>query len=696
MEELKTKAADFQDFTRYDPKKITMQDAWPKSLQNLTELLENALSAAADSEYKPVLVYQAPMMGHVGLWDVKGIADLIGIWPMRNGKVKVRIFEIKSSWKEQTAHRIQVAIYVLLLSDAWGDLGSNVDFEGGVINKESDLEDLNPERLPEFRLKTLIQDVRRLLSATGELYRIHQRPLKEVDYQLSRRCDNCGYNECCVVRAVENESVALLNLTRGEQKALGQQGIFRLEDLARLKAVPKQDDLRPYNFRDVTALDPEKVAKLSVDPVVGAKLDKLIQRAQFMLFGIRPGSPHVNRVRSMPWLTGSGYGTLPEDSPREGTDTGLLFRPDGMIRVYFHIQWDYLLNIISMISARVACTRYRGESKSLSRIVSSLPKEHKECIAEERNLLEAFFIELIKVINELAGEVGSPDEAPIHLYFYTRQERDHLMDAVRRHSSLNTAHAVQDLLGLRQAIDQPMFSVLQDEVLLRKAVGFHSTGLLPLLKQCNLYDNYQWTTKRKDGSLLDLRRVFYDGFFNFELPYTRNSDGSMSFLLGLGDARRKEGYYPARARFGNQIPIEYLWAAKGQLDSNNVHRLEKVMFDRRMWSDYPAKTRRISDEDLSALGMKLCLALEQVERSLTIRNRRLGKKPIAIPKIPEFTLGHATLEKSCREFLDLEYFARRQELYQHYALLPSQRVITGTLGDFRMSRRGGNGAGFLG
>lgn len=677
VEELKTKATDYQDFTRYDPKINKWEYAWPKSLQNLRELLENAFSTKAGAEYKPVLVYQAPMRGHIGMWDVKGIADLIGIWPIRNGKVRIRIFEIKSSWKEQTAHRIQVAIYVLLLTEALGDLEDRVVFEGGVINKESDLEDLKPERLPEFRLETLIQDVQRLLSASGELYRIHQKPLKEVDYQLSRRCDNCGYNECCVVRAVENESVALLNLTRGEQKALRQHGIFKLEDLARLKAAPKPDDLRPYNFKEVTALEPKKVVQLSADPVVGAKLDRLIQRAQFMLFGIRPSSPLVNRVRSMPWLTGSGYGTLPEDSPREGADTGLLFRPDGMIRVYFHIQWDYLLNIISMISARVSCTRCRGESKSLSRIVASLPKEQKECVAEERKLLEAFFMDVIKAINDMAAEVGSPDEAPIHLYFYTRQERDHLMDAVRRHSSLNTAHAVQDLLGLRQAIDQLMFSILQDEVLLRKAVGFHSTGLLPILKQCNLYNNYQWATKREDGSLLDLRRVFYDGFFNFELPYTRNSDGSMSFLLGLEDVRRKEGYYPARARFGNQIPIEYLWAAKGRLDSSQVHRLEKVMVEKRMWSDYPTKTRRISDEDLTALGMKLCLALEQVERSITIRNRRLGKKPIAIPKIPEFTLGHATLERSCREFLDLEYFARRQELYQHYALLPSQRVTTG-------------------
>ena len=101
-------------------------------------------------------------------------------------------------------------------------------------------------------------------------------------------------------------------------------------------------------------------------------------------------------------------------------------------------------------------------------------------------MLEAVFSELTKAIQHVALEVGSPDEAPIHLYFYTRQERDQLMAAVRRHSSLMTARAVQDLLGLRQAIDQPMFSIFQDEVVLRKAVGYHSTGLLPVLKQCKL------------------------------------------------------------------------------------------------------------------------------------------------------------------------------------------------------------------
>ena len=677
VETLKAKAASYEDLNRIDPKKMEWERSWVESLEVLRQLILQALSAPPDAPYKPALVYQAPMMGRIGMWQINGIADLIGIWPCRDGKVKVRIFEVKSSWKEQTAHRVQVATYVLLLTAGLGDLASKVEFEGCVINKESDLEKANPENLPPFRLDPLIQDVQRLLGENGELFRIHKTPLSEVAYQLSWRCDNCGFNECCIVRAVEKESVALLNLSRGEQKALSQHGILRLDDLARLKPVPKPDDQKPYNFKEIPASDPKKIQALSADPVIGSKLDKLIQRAQFMLYRIQPNSPFANRVRAMPWLTGTGYGTLPEDSPQPGVDTALSFRPEGMIRVYFHVEWDYMQDIVSMISARVSCTRYRGQPITTSKIVSRLPESREECIAEERSMLEAFFADVTQAIRDVAGEVGSPDEAPIHLYFYTRRERDQLMDAVRRHSPLMTARAVQDLLGLRQAIDQPMFSIIQDEIMLRKAVGTHSTGLLPILNQSGFFDNKQWTVNRKDGSQLNLRLVFRDGFFNFEMPYTRNPDGSMSFMLELGDPRQREGYYPARARFGNQLPIEYIWAAKGRLDSGKEKGFAKVMVEKRTWCDYPHNTRRISDEDLTLLGSQLCMALEHIERSLNIRNRRLGKKPIPIPQIPQFTLGRATLERSCREFLDLEYFARRQELYQHYALLPSQRVATG-------------------
>ena len=88
------------------------------------------------------------------------------------------------------------------------------------------------------------------------------------------------------------------------------------------------------------------------------------------------------------------------------------------------------------------------------------------------------------------------------------------MEAVRRQPTLMSAMAIRDLLGLRQAIDQPMFSIIQDEVLHRKALKYHSSGLLPILEQSGFFDNKNWTAKRQDGSTVDLRLVFRDGLFN--------------------------------------------------------------------------------------------------------------------------------------------------------------------------------------
>ena len=672
--QLKEKAADYLDFTRYDPHQYDWKKA-RDSLNKLRNVIESQVSAGEKVDERPVLLYQVPMSGLIGIWNVKGIADLIAVWPCKDGKVKVRIFELKSSWKEQTAHRIQVAIYILLLSQELGNLSSKVELEGGVINRETDLQNLEAASLPKFKLSPLIQDVERLLARNGELNRIHQTPLEKVEYQLCRRCDNCGFNECCIVCAVENESIALLNLSRGEQKALRHLGIERLEDLAKLKVVVDANNLRPYDFRTIPVKDAKKVHEISTDPVVGSKLDWLVERAQYMLGGIRPSSPYSSRSRWMPWLTGSGYGSLPEDSPVAGADSALLYSPDGMIRVYIFVEWDYMLDVISLISARISCTRYKGEPLSVSRVIDRLPDEHSDCLDEEKKLMEKFFQDLTQAITKVANEVGSPDEAPIHLYFFSRQERDVLMKSVCRQPSLMSARAVRDLLGLRQAIDQPMFSILQDEVQHRKALKFHSSGLLPILEQASFFDRKQWTAKRKDGSLVDLSLVFRDGFFNYSLPYHRNPDDSISFL---GDEyRQKDGYYPARARFGDQLPIEYLWGAKGRLENYVEKGHAKILLEKRKWCDYTQKSRRIADEELTLMGQKICMALEHIERSLSIRNRRLGKKPIPIPTISEFSLGTATLERSCREFLDLEYFSKRQEMYQHYAMLPYQRVASG-------------------
>ncbi len=676
VEELKGKASVYFDFTGYDPKHLRhWEQPVRKSMVELLNVIQAQFSTKKTSENTPVLLYQVPMCGNIGVWFVRGIADLIAIWPIEDGKLRIRIFELKSSWQEQTAHRIQVAIYVLLLTQQLGELASKVELEGGVIHRQTNIDKLDPKSLPTFKLGPLIQDVERLLSKNGELNRIRNKPLEEAEYQLSWRCDNCGYNECCITNAVEKESLALLNLSRGEQNSLAQHGIKRLEDLAKLKVVLDTTNLRPYEFKTIPARDEwaQKVQELSTDPIVGAKIDWLVERAQYMLGGIRPNSPNANKNRWMPWLVGTGYGSLPEDSPVAGADMALLYSPNSLIRIYIFVEWDYMLQVISMVSARVSCTRFKGEPLSVSHVIGKLSDDRNECLDEENRLMEEFFRDLTGAITKVANEIGSPDQAPIHLYFFSHQERDALMKAVCR-SSLIGAKAVRDLLGLRQAIDQPMFSIIQDEIRNRKALRYHSPGLLPILEQATCFKHQDWQAKRKDGTTADLYRVFQQGFFSYTLPFKRNPDESIVFLHEFG--AKNDGFYPAKARFGDQLPIEYFWGVKNRLESYQKEGSDNASFEKCKWCDH-TRTRRITEEELNLMGSKICLALECIERSLIIRNRYLGKKPIEVPKISEFTLGAATLEKSCREFLDLEYFSKRQEMFQHYALLPYQRVASG-------------------
>ncbi|HLN89273.1 MAG TPA: hypothetical protein VK253_04340, partial [Candidatus Binatia bacterium] len=85
--ELKEKAADYQNFENRED-----------SCEKLRQLIEAQISSGERADSKPILLYQVPMNGQIGVWKIKGIADLIAIWPLKDGKAKVRIFELKSSW----------------------------------------------------------------------------------------------------------------------------------------------------------------------------------------------------------------------------------------------------------------------------------------------------------------------------------------------------------------------------------------------------------------------------------------------------------------------------------------------------------------------------------------------------------------------------------------------------------------------
>ena len=78
---------------------MTLTSMWKTriaSFNNLRELIEAQISCGEKDDCKPVLLYQVPMKGQIGVWKIKGIADLIAIWPLRKTE-KLRLEFLSSN-----------------------------------------------------------------------------------------------------------------------------------------------------------------------------------------------------------------------------------------------------------------------------------------------------------------------------------------------------------------------------------------------------------------------------------------------------------------------------------------------------------------------------------------------------------------------------------------------------------------------
>jgi len=665
--------------------------AFQATREGFADAIEEVQALEPDAD--PVLLYEAPLCGFIQRWPIGGRADVVVLWPSEDGTLNVHVLEIKASWKRKSYHQIQATIYVILLKDLLDTLEIDHEIAAGIIHRETDEEEIDPGNLPSFDLQTRMQDVRRLLAEDGKISRILEQDVEDVKYQLNAKCNNCIFNESCFTRAVEEKKTALLGLSIGEQRALERHGVETIDEVARLKEPPENPVPWEYENLEPREETRELVNELLNEPAIGRKLDKIIQRAQAMLGEVERDPEFGREEPYAPAYIGAGNGTLPDDDPPDWDS--IAYESGQMIRVYLHVEWDYMRDRLAMLSARIDCTNFTGNALSFSEITDGLPTDPEESKEVEKDLLERFFERLLTGIQEVARSTGNSEEAPIHLYVFSQLERDRLMDAIRRHPEFVGAdesgdpHPIRDLLGLRAAIDQSMVSIVQDDIEDRFSLKYPSTGILPALSQ--FYDNdgggwwdsfSEWRVKRKDGTEINLWQVFYYNLFNYESPYTFEDNGSVEMLLERGAyySDEQEGDYPLRARFGNQIPLEYIWAAQGKLDedwADEDQHQERVAIEKYKWYDRQEQEHRIENEELKLLGKKLCKALDHIESSIIAKNALLGKEPIDIPRLEEFDLGEPNLARACREYLDLEYFSNRQELLRHYARSPRQRVQTG-------------------
>jgi len=670
-------------------------DVLPVIQRNLSKLAEEVIELEG-----LVLIYQPSLWGRIDAWPIKGQADLIALWTEED-RLHAHILEIKSSTEDQPYHQIQAAVYSLLLRRHLQVSGFDPVISAGIVHRES--EEINgndPKSFPSVPdLEVVEGDVQRMLREHGKADQIARED--SVNYRLSGKCNYCLYSENCFSHAIKTRNLALLGLTEGEQRVLNDHGIETITQLARLKEVP--DSPRPDDYHELKSRDEPKVQELLDEPVIGDGLDEIVQRAQSILGGIieRSQENQHPEAATQPWirpLQASGQGTLPEDDPTPGQQEYMDYQGGDLIRCYVYVREDYMRNSIVMISGRIERTNCSHGPLSFSAVSDELPDDREDQIDVEGELLSDFFKQMFASIQALSDGRG---ELPIHLYFFSRMERDAIVDAVKRHIGkwdTDSFGATRDLLGLRQAIDQPMVSILQDELQERFSLQYTSTGLLPILDQaynddcrCGCgdeipyFETNQWTVEREDGTEVDLWNVFSRNFFNYRVTYRRDENDEMVIDPNTDN---EDGWYPARARFDDQLPLEYIWAASGKLDTDwatsNRQRWEIQSYK---WHDAQEQRIRITTEDIGLLGEKICQALEHLEHSISYyHNPFMGKSPIPLPEIPSFNLGQSSLRQASQDYIDLEHFSNRQDSLRHYAKSPRERVRTGKSAIVKVNR----------
>ena len=672
-------------------------------------------------------VGQLRLAGRIRRWNIAGDADVVLCFPTHDG-LRIHIVDIKAAFDEKTHQQLQVAQYALLLKQMLAAANADhpdaaidpedVTVTGGIIHYESEIDGRGPDAYPSFALAPREGDVRRLTAEDGTLNRLSNTADEDTRREFRSRCQGCKNQEACRTEAVENESTALLGISTGAQRALAEQGITTVKQVAALADVPEDRTPHEYQLLSFARGSEDTLRALIENQAIGPDLSEVIQRAQTIAGDLAADADsfHLDDSRGMSWLVGSGAGNLPEDASFSGYTPEI--EAGSLIRVYLHTHIDHRRDRMTVASAFITSTQY-GEAGNdpirISHMVPCIGDTHGEADRLEGEMLVDFFEEIFDAIREVAAETGHPDRAAIHFYTYSTYAIRSLAEALARHDD-SPLPAVRDLLGLRRALDehrndddvptdrrlepesqavtteQSMISAIEPEIDNRFATRTSNTGLLAVIDQVGNFaddgSDFFWGTDghytRTDGTDVDLRDAFRERFTGYSGKFKREADGSLVKLPPEAPPDEVDEWRPTRARHRIQIPTEYVWAALSQIDESWFDEIEDGRARQLLRSymyHHDEDSLRITEEDILALGGTLAHALAHVERGIGRRNISIEKRELPLDTLESFSLdgGHngSRIAETGREMLRLEYEAGVEEARGGYTRPVRERVRSG-------------------
>jgi hypothetical protein len=706
-----------QGARREDEWAQSLEDAGLANLHDLTGLPEDAKW----SDFVAAVALLAPgqegfarevhTSGDVGAFHTEGRADfLIVRW--RDGAPHLQIVECKASRKDRTYHRIQVALYRILIE---GHMRRAPLVCGGVTLTEDALScmivrvDARTNAMipldalePLAELDHLRQDIARLMRERGALDRILDTPLDDLPFVLDAKCDDCKFSVHCLPESARLRRLHLLGLQPDVIRALSALGVATLDDLA--------------------ALDPggAHAQRIRFDPGFTGDLDALIVRAQARLSTL-PGGDDAD-VEHLPVrrLPNRGFGHLPE---HEVCDAGAYAHATAeeldalptkqLVRVFLSVSYDYAEDRIGALAAHVTRSDWelhtpfeqdddgrwrpqagvvevdpasrRGGGEAVTRalrdsydVVSVQPApwstDYRMACGQESNLLQSFFRQVVKSIQLLAHN----EPAPIHFYVWSDAEVTRLVESAARVGN-DMLNFLRELFGCRETLEQLIYSDLSREVDGRHALGWTGRGLT-VVSSLGWYGRYHWV-REVAGEVIDLEYELSRDLFDFRTRLPMRADQTWADGTEKGATWHR---WEVRSRFFDNLSAPYFHAYWGRL---------KAAAKDKTWLAQSIRDYNHASEPQMLEGYLTARvqAMRWIEERVSPKNRSIHKPFLDPTELPVFELGTTTSVRAALDFLRLDHHVKYTEWLQALMVPPYVRVAQGdTVGltDLRLDGSG--------
>jgi len=676
------------DWDGYD-RTIGAERAIPES--DVETLIEEATSRGPDDNV--LVLHQPSLSGTIGAYEISGNADVVFLTG-REGTIRILLAELKNSDERKVPHSYQAAVYASLLNQTAttaGVDGSLDDIYAAVVTQNNHFREGIGE-VDSFEYSRYLGKLRLKLQDGGEFDEILETPFDETRNRIDRRCAGCEYESVCMTRAAESKGLELLGFDTTTQEALENidvaGGVTDLEDFALLFEQPGNDS----SHTDVSALTPRNEAL--VDAVrEQTDITNLQMRSQIAFHFLTElndeygSDPDLFGHR----LQGTGY-NLPRDSHNEDYPDDVDFPAESLIRIYLFVQHDHALNRVTVVNALVENTT-TGEQAHATQIIDRITTDPGEKDYQELQLLRDFFQDLGNAVTEVAPNLSdhglSASTGFPHLYFYSYQQRESLLAALRRHPDVHGAEAVRTLLGLRPGIDQEMVSVLQQDFRERYAFRFAGLGLLQTTAHYCRSDSdettddsgwFRWTTDwASDTDVLDLTTVFHRGLFDGLIRHDRSEDEieldhHIPREVDAESHNLAQWAYPVRNREADQIPVAYIWGIRDELDpsmSDDPELIEDFLYR----SD--DHTEPITERDIILLARHFSYAIRHIELSTWNMDAFVEKEPVNIKEFRDIQFTPRSLADAVREYQQLEFWTEQNKLESYYRQPLVERAASG-------------------